>query len=198
LLLGRAVDASGLSAWSGFVANGGAPGALTSALTNSTEGRAYEITLYYKAFLGGRAPDPGGLATWLAFLAGGGSPADLQVSLLSSAEYASGTPGNQAFVDSLYRNPLLLNRAPDPGGEAMWVGALNSGASRASVAAAILSSAECVAGRVSAAYQAVLGRGADSGGLASWSQAYRTMGYDFGQLEAVLASSGEYLGKFQP
>jgi peptidoglycan hydrolase-like amidase len=196
LLLGRSPDPGGLSSWSGYLSNGGAPAAFANAVATSVEGRNVLISSYYQGYLG-RGADPGGLTTWRNALGGGYTPLDVQVALLSSAEYSAAVPGNQAFVDSLYRNPLLLNRSPDPGGEATWVGALNSGASRASVATAILTSAECVGNRVTAAYQLVLGRTADSGGLASWSQGYRAMGYDIGQLDAVLAGSAEFLSRFQ-
>jgi hypothetical protein len=197
ILLGRGVDPGGLASWASYLTSGGTAGGFTNGLTMSVEGRNYLISSFYQAYLN-RAADSGGLNNWRSWMAGGHTALDVQVALLTSGEYAANFGStNKAYVDSLYSNPLILNRTADAGGEATWLGALNAGVSRASVATAILTSAEAVADRVSAAYQLVLNRGADSGGLASWSQAYPAMGYDSGALNAVLATSGEYRARFQ-
>ncbi len=111
--------------------------------------------LYISYF--GRPADTGGLASFQAQLVALNGPTDLQQmdtayrssaniralvdSFGSSAESAALYAGdNTVFVTAIYRN--LLNRSPDAGGLAFWVGAINSGAlSRANASLSIMAGA---------------------------------------------------------
>jgi hypothetical protein len=77
-------------------------------------------------------------------------------------------------VDNIYQT--YLNRPADAAGRAFWVNALLTGETEANVIVAFVTSAEYTAMNptdsdyVSALYQDVLGRPADSAGLADWLQ----------------------------
>lgn len=88
--------------------------------------------LYQAAF--NRLPDVVGLGSWIRALDDGrGDAAWVAANFIQSPEFAlrygaPDTVGDGQFVTLLYAN--ALNRAPDPGGFAAWVGALASGMSR--------------------------------------------------------------------
>ena len=86
-------------------------------------GQAYRI--YQAAF--NRVPDNGGLKFWISAMDGGASLQDVAAGFMGSAEFKAlygANPTNEEFVNKLYAN--ILHRAPDPGGYAYWVEALNS------------------------------------------------------------------------
>jgi len=80
-----------------------------------------------------RAPDEGGFANWATALANGTSLAGITTGFVNSIEFQAryGALNNTQFVTLLYNN--VLDRAPDSGGLANWVGALVGGATRESV-----------------------------------------------------------------
>jgi len=112
-----------------------------------------EVALLYQAALG-RTPDPGGLAYWTnladslpaSALADGAyalsDQSTIAAGFTGSAEFMSkyGNLGNTQFVTQLYAN--TLDRAPDPGGLAYWVGQLASGESREHVLVGFADSTE--------------------------------------------------------
>jgi len=145
------------------VITGGAP--VASSCLGST-GNAAFLCLAYEDLLG-RAPDAGGLATFEGLLAAGVSRAQVAYDIATSPERHSDVV--QFYYDA------LLGRPADPGGLASWVGVLNAGWSDQQVLEGIMGSAEFYAhaggtpsGFVTALYADLLGRGPDSGGLASW------------------------------
>lgn len=74
-----------------------------------------------------RAPDPGGLAFWSGLLAGGlATNRDLIAAIGQSAEFQARHAGssNTQFVTSIFDS--ALERLPDPGGLAFWVGLLDA------------------------------------------------------------------------
>ena len=95
------------------------------------------ITELYVGYFG-RAPDPSGETYWAAQIQGGMSLSQIAqsfsvqtkstnlYSFLANPNTAS-TAAVEAFVTAVYEN--LFNRAPDPAGEAYWVGQLQTGAS---------------------------------------------------------------------
>ncbi|MGZ9046198.1 MAG: FG-GAP-like repeat-containing protein [Telluria sp.] len=102
---------------------------------DGTGGQAYRI---YRAALG-REPDQGGLGFWMKQMDMGVSLADIAAGFISSAEFANlyggANPTAEAYVEKLYTN--ILQRKPDPAGYQFWVDAVNKGASRAEVLAAV-------------------------------------------------------------
>ncbi len=154
---------------------------------------AYELDLaraiyrLYQATLD-RAPDAGGQAGWTGQLATGANTLlGVAAGFVGSQELlrAYGGLDNEGFVTLLYQN--VLDRAPDAGGLAGWVAALNDGQSRAQVVLGFSQSAEFINATNAAAtdftlardpafwqgdvfrlYQATLGREPDIGGFKGW------------------------------
>lgn len=124
-----------------------------------------------------RGPDPEGHANWTNLLDAGATLTTIAAGFVGSAEftarYGAGL-GNTDFVTLLYNN--VLHRAPDATGLGNWVGALNGGASRASVVTGFSDSAEFSAativdsyfGQVYRLYGATLDRQPDGGGFENW------------------------------
>jgi hypothetical protein len=86
-------------------------------------GQAYR--LYQAAF--NRVPDNGGLKYWISTMDGGATLLQVAAGFMESAEYKAlygANPTNEDFVTKLYTN--ILHRAPDAGGYAYWVNALNT------------------------------------------------------------------------
>lgn len=86
--------------------------------------------LYQAAF--DRNPDLGGLGAQINGLDSGTSLLQISRNFIDSEEFLlryGANPSNEAFVTQLYAN--VLHRAPDAGGYAVQLGALNGGMSRA-------------------------------------------------------------------
>ncbi len=106
---------------------------------NGTAGQVYRI--YQAAF--DRQPDQGGVGFWMSQMDRGLSLETVAEGFVQSAEFASVfgvDPSTEAFVSKVYSN--VLHRAPDAGGYAFWVNAVNNGVSRAVMLAAVSESAE--------------------------------------------------------
>ena len=160
-------------------------GDATDATFDDIGARVFRI---YQATLD-RAPDFGGLINWTGRLASGERTLEQVVSgFVNSTEFQNvyGALNNTAFVTLLYNN--VLDRAPDAGGLANWVGRLDSGSSRESVVIGFSESTEfrnntaadsiafgrnAIAGDwgddVFRLYQATLDRAPDAGGFLHWS-----------------------------
>ena len=101
--------------------------------------RLYDITL-------GRLPDLQGLTGWTQALENGSATLLQEINgFMASAEFQAtyGNLTNAAFVTLLYEN--TLHRAPDQAGLNGWVGALDSGVSRAEIVQGFSESAEHIA-----------------------------------------------------
>ena len=98
-------------------------------------GRAYELLL-------DRNVDTGGFAFWIAGVQSGVSLQNTLSLMMQSPEYTGASLSNSAFVDLLYSNGF--GRAADVQGKAFWVGALDTGVSRAQVLEGFAGSAEAV------------------------------------------------------
>lgn len=96
--------------------------------------RLYQATL-------DRAPDVAGFEDWTGRLASGGAFQQVVRGFVQSAEFQQvyGALDDEAFVTLLYNN--VLDRAPDAGGRAHWLAALEDG-SRAEVVEAFVQSLE--------------------------------------------------------
>ena len=152
-VLGRAPDDAGLAFWVGQLNGGSMSRAeIVIGLSESAEFRGITegaslafswaghqsdwtgaVFRIYQATLD-REPDLGGLTNWTSAIAGGQSLEEVVSGFVSSPEFQTtyGSTTNSEFVTLLYNN--VLDRAPDAGGLAHWVGQLGSGAlSRAEV-----------------------------------------------------------------
>ena len=130
--LGREGDSGGITNWvNALNANVLTRAQVVESFFNSAEFQnsgAPIVRLYFAYFL--RIPDYAGLQNWInAYRAG--MPLDtISNQFAGSAEFIQtyGNLDNTAFVTLVYNN--VLGRAPDPGGLANWVNALNNGMTR--------------------------------------------------------------------
>jgi hypothetical protein len=206
-LLGRAPDSGGLSYWADQFDHGASPASLTAGFLASAEGQArlgsadntgFVEQLYQNTL--GRAADAGGLQYWTDQLAHGASRVDVADGFVFSAEHTSNLQPalsagilvpdqNATEVSRIYYT--MLGRAPDADGLGYWTDQIeHGGGSASSVAQAFLGTPENQAkygslsnsDYVDALYVNALGRHADSGG-----QAYWTNQLDHGESRADLA-----------
>ncbi len=148
------------------------------------------ITRFYKNILG-RDPDPGGLSYWSEKLKNSTATA-IALEFFNSNEYKALNPSNEEFINILYKT--MYGREPDPGGYAFWKNKLDSKEmSKEEVMLAFFTSEEfkllaakfgveaispidklhfipknSIEGFIKRLYLLVLGRDADSGGVAYW------------------------------
>ncbi|HQU45931.1 MAG TPA: DUF4214 domain-containing protein [Pirellulales bacterium] len=189
LLLDRAPDASGAAFW----ANGLKDGTLTPvSVVLEIEGSAEYITdqvdAMYSRYLD-RPADTQDQQYWVGFVQAGGTFEQVAEALVASQEYyvlRGGT--DQGFITGLYAD--VLNRSASTADLAFWETALDSGASRASVAIAFLTSQEYRADLVQYDYTAFLLRAADPGGLTTWVNALNA-GFTDQQVLAEIFGSPE-------
>jgi len=174
-----------------------APGATSSPTPSPTPGPTctgatadgqYVCALYQ--FLLYRAPDPGGLAGFEALLSAGTTRAQVASDILASPEYRTN------LVDGWFTT--FLHRAADPGAVATFVPMLGHGSTDEAVVAQILGSPEFLAdsggtpgGYVGALYEVLLGRAADSAGLATFEGLLGT-GTTRAQIASDILASPEY------
>jgi hypothetical protein len=156
-LLGRPVDDAALDYQLGRIASGGDQSrlALTLSLLFSREGAGREVGRAYQSLLL-RSAEPAGAEYWTNHLTGRGL-LELRVLLLASDEFfqrAGGT--NQAWLGAFYNE--VLERPIDAAGQSYWLGVLDSGVPRASVAGAIHQSNEALGHRVEHYFNEILSR----------------------------------------
>lgn len=95
-------------------------------LAFDTQGHVGEVYRLYQAAFD-RKPDLAGLGHWIKAREAGYSQDGVAYSFINSPEFQAmygANPTNAEFVTRLYNN--VLDRAPDAGGFAHWVGALNN------------------------------------------------------------------------
>jgi hypothetical protein len=190
-LLHRPADAAGVATWSNLIDQGAlSPLQVATAFTSSAEFRSNLVVTDYQQLLG-RTPQAGEIAGWLNALGNGLPETELASVFQGSAEYFQNHGDtNAGWLTGVYQDEL--GRAPDAGGEAAWLTALQNGLPRQAAAATIAVSTEALMRVVTAGYQSVLGRDADALGLAAWT-AGLARGLPPSQLLAALASSPEFI-----
>jgi hypothetical protein len=156
-ILRRGVDGEGLRFWSSALDAGVPRIAVADALLNSPEYLgSFVVGPAYVKYLG-RSADSGGLQFWISQMQNGVTDAMLAAFFASSPEfYAKAGGTNAGYVTALYQN--VLDRTPDASGEAFWLGQLNAGASRYSVALQFATSGENFTDLAINDYQSLLGR----------------------------------------
>lgn len=141
-LLNRNPEPAGLAHWTGQLDSGVSPSSVVQAIETapSNEYLTDLVTAAYQHYLK-RTPDAGGLKFWVNQLVQSGSIAGTIASMVSSPEYfADQGATNTGYINGLYTD--VLGRAPDPSGQAFWVGALNGGGARNQAPLAFQSSKE--------------------------------------------------------
>lgn len=163
--------------------------AATSTLSTDAYRKAAIGKLYQRVF--GRSADSAGSTYWAGRLRTLGRRS-VTAYLLASSEFLHRAGGTSAgFLDHVY--PVVFGRSLDPSGRAHWLRLLSAGASRRSVAAALLASPEGRRHEVAGLYRDVLSRAADSRGLTYW--AGRLGAVPVERLIAQFVSSPEYFSR---
>jgi hypothetical protein len=159
-LLERPVDGGGLAVWTAALNQGVSRTDVAKMIEQSQEWRTDQVQAYYQEFLH-RSADSSGLNTFVTLLGTGGTLQQVKTLLTSSSEYLQVRGGgtNQGFLTALYKD--ALKRSPDAGGLAAFTQALNQGASREQVAAAVFGGLEYLQDLVQTFYQLYLNRGPD-------------------------------------
>jgi hypothetical protein len=139
-VLGRAADATGLSTWTNFLANGGTSDQLEENLLGSQEffnnhgqSNASFLEAVYQLTLQ-RSVDPSGSQAFNQELTSGKSRQEVASMILGSTE------GSQIEVQGLYQ--AILNRAADSSGLQSWSNALLSGETKEQIIANFIASNE--------------------------------------------------------
>lgn len=189
-LLGREVDAGGLTYWDAQLAAGLPRGVMALQIEQTLEYAQRTVSSVYSRYLH-RAADPGGLSFFSQLFLQGVTVEQMSAMLAGSTEFytVQGGGTNDGFLNALYED--ALGRPVDPDGLAWWSAQLAGGVSRTTVALQVLSTTEYRQDVVQAAYQQFLGRAADPGGLSYWVGQLQAGATDQ-QLNAGLAGSEEY------
>ncbi len=166
LVLGRPSEEAGRDYWVARLEAGFGRGRFASTLLALPEPRRRMCTEAYQAILA-RSAEPSALDWCAGMLAAGKDLTDVRISLAGSAEmWAAGGRTATGYVDLLFRRGL--GRTADATSRAFWAGRIDAGASRGSVAKAVLDSPEGQGRLVDGLYQTVLGRAAEPDGRAYW------------------------------
>ena len=102
--------------------------------------------------------------------------------------YASN--GTQAFITALYKD--FLSRVPSAAEIGWWEGVLGSGAPRTAIADGFVNSTEYRLLRINAAYNTILGRPSDPGGVQNWLSAMNAGVITTDDIETSFYASQEY------
>jgi uncharacterized delta-60 repeat protein len=165
-LLGRPVDAGGLTNWTGALAQGNSRTWVVQAIAGSLEYQTKVVDSLYRKLLG-RSADPTGLGVFTSALAAGATVEQVEAAIAGSPEYFNRAGGtNTAFLTALYRD--ILARPVDPAGSQTWGAALAGGMGRDAVAQLVLTSGEARQDLIESYYEQYLHRAADQGGLNTW------------------------------
>lgn len=170
-LLKRRFDDEGFDRWVRTRWGGASPEGIARGFGYSLEYATTLATELYPWLLE-REPEPEGLTHWRDALAGGMSRQAAIVGFVTSAEYGARYPGNEAWVDSLYRK--LLGRNPDPAGFEAWTGRLAAGTSREAVARGFVDSDEFCRTYATSLYRTFLRREPEPAGLDAWAARLRS------------------------
>jgi hypothetical protein len=188
VLLNRAPDQAGLNAWVFLLQSGVPSSEVVAAIYLSPEHRGLQVDGYYQTFLH-RTESPAERVVWVnAFLAGA-SEQTVETAFLLSPEYQMSHVSNTAFVTGLYND--VLGRAPDAG-LAGWVQALASGASRASVIQAFLTSSEYLGDVVKSYYNFYFLRAGSSAEIQGWVNFLQGAHASLGEVAQLLLNSNEF------
>ncbi len=187
IVLGRPADEAGLAFWGDRLDRGGDRSAFARQLLLSPEPLRRRLAEIYDEL--DFAPPPNDVVIADATAIGKGTVTleAVIVRLLASNEFhemAGGT--DEEWVEALYDK--VLRRAPDEAGAAYWLGRLEDGASRATVARGFVFAPDRRQRIVREAYDEVLGRPVDPSGLAYWAGRLDRGLSELDVLRALLAS----------
>ncbi|MCV2394930.1 DUF4214 domain-containing protein [Actinotalea sp. M2MS4P-6] len=188
-LFGRRPDPTGLATWTAKLQTGTPYGEVANGITYSDEFRTGLIQSSYRRYLG-RGADSSGLAFWLDKMRDGWHIEQMQSGFIASDEfYARGGGTDAGWVRLLYRT--VLGRSAGSSEVAYWVGEINGGRTRQSVALGFLYSTEHLTDVVDGYYVSLLYRHIDPTGRTFWVTQIQQGARDE-QIIAGIVSSDEY------
>jgi hypothetical protein len=191
LLLNRAPDAGGGTFWAnGLNSQTFTPASVVLGIEGSAEYIADQIDAMYPRYLN-RPAGPQDQQNWVAFIRAGGTFEQVAAALVNSQEFYVLNGGtDQGFINGLYSD--VLKRGATTAELAYWETVLDSGASRASVVIAFVTSQEYRADVVKNDYTTFLNRAADPGALTFWVSALNARFTDQELLAQILGSPEGY------
>ncbi|HZV04229.1 MAG TPA: DUF4214 domain-containing protein [Gemmataceae bacterium] len=161
-LLGRPIDASGLSYWSAALSNA-SPTQVVYDIEQTTEYRTNQIQAAYQNLLGVSAPSSA-VNYLLGLMQSGADFRTVQAVIAGSNAFYQANGGTiQGFLSAVYQD--FLNRPLDATGQAQWGALLAAGYNPTQVVLGILNTPEYLTNLVKADYQTYLGRAADTNSL---------------------------------
>jgi hypothetical protein len=188
-LLLRAPDQAGLANWVAALNAGVTPQQVATAIWDSPEHRAVEVTGYYQTFLG-RQPDAAGLAGWVSLMESGVlNEQGVEIGFLTSQEYINEHPSQLAYISGLYTS--LLGRLPSVDEVDIWVPILQVNGD-VFVTSAIVTSNERFLDVIDVYYLTYLNRSPDPVGAATWLNALDS-GATVEQVAEAILGSAEYV-----
>ncbi|MCV2393865.1 DUF4214 domain-containing protein [Actinotalea sp. M2MS4P-6] len=188
-LFHRSPDSTGLATWTTKLQTGTPYGEVANGITYSDEYRSRLIQASYRRYLG-RSADASGQAFWLDKMRNGWHIEQMQSGFIASDEfYARGGGTDAGWVRLLYRT--VLGRSAGSSEVAYWVGEINGGRTRQSVALGFLYSTEHLTDVVDGYYVDLLGRHIDPTGRTFWVTQIQQGARDE-QIIAGIVSSDEY------
>jgi hypothetical protein len=154
-LAGRSVDPAGLQYWLASLKRGASRTQVALGIMRTPEYRSNHAQNLYRAHLG-RPADGIALDALAAMLQQGMTTEQVESAILASPTYFSerGGGSNDGFLAALFQD--VLGRPVDPGSRAQFAQQLASGASRSSVAEAVLKSPESGRRWINALYDQLL------------------------------------------
>jgi photosystem II stability/assembly factor-like uncharacterized protein len=196
-ILGRssAPSAGEINGWLGFLSQTEmtARSNVLNAFFHSDEYRILLINTFYSKYLG-RPASSGDIGVWLPQLQNGMSDETFLASLVGSDEYFANHGGtNTSWLSGVYND--LLNRPPDPPGEAAFLGQLQAGVSRSVIALQLEASTEYRTNLIQSDFGKYLGRGASPTEVGNFLGALQSGLSDEGLATIVLASAEYYAGQ---
>jgi hypothetical protein len=192
-VLGRPVDAGGLTNWVPQLNSGVPRGTVIAALDHSAEYFSTVIAPLYSRYLS-RAPDTQGISFWIDQMQNHGLTDErLEADFIGSPEfYAKAGGTDKLWVDAMYLD--LLGRPADPAGEAFWIGQLAQGVQRSDAAFGFAAGLEREGQRINEDYLRYLGRAAEQAGLDFWVSQF-AKGSTNEDLITGFVASDEYFNK---
>jgi uncharacterized delta-60 repeat protein len=191
-LLHRPVDPAGFSYWTDVLGQGVARAQVSLTIESTIEYRTKLVQSLYQSLLS-RDADPQGLNYWINFLNSGGSYDDIRARFMASPEYHNHSGlSDEQWLEMVFQD--ALNRSVDPASQAYFLGLLQSGVPRYTVAIDVLKSVEADRLFTNNLYLEMLRRQADPAGQAYYvNQLQSGVGEDV--IIAGLVGSEEYLAK---
>ena len=132
-------------------------------------------------------------AGWVELFLNGWGEADVMRGFLLSGEYAALNPGNQSFVDALYRD--VLGRTAGANEEAAWIRSLQAIGNRYAVVQSFLASSEERQRIVDGLYSNLLNRPAGGVEEQGWISMLLSVNGNEAGIASAIAGSGEYYNR---